>query len=137
MKSVAKALLISGHKTLVLYRSKTHPSYAFQPDLPGGEVELDETPWMAVEREIEEETGIKLTVTESDLVYEKKTARNEQHLIFRLLLDQLNIKIILSWEHQSYEWVDLEKLINNTYPDNLDPFFKDVIDYLKSSSKNT
>ena len=43
---------------LVLYRSNTHPLFPGHIDFPGGEVEPEEIPEVAVAREIQEETGL-------------------------------------------------------------------------------
>lgn len=58
---VAKALVLDdAGNTLLMRRNKTHPDMALKPDLPGGNIEADETPAEAVCREIEEETGLQI-----------------------------------------------------------------------------
>ena len=70
MKQAAKALIRDGQgNILVLYRSETHPYLAHDIDLPGGEIESDETPEIGLEREIMEETGIAITLASEDKVH--------------------------------------------------------------------
>lgn len=59
VKAVSKALIKNKNgKYLLLYRGDTHPNFPGHLDLPGGEVESEETSKTATAREIQEETGI-------------------------------------------------------------------------------
>ena len=59
VKIVSKALIKNKNgKYLLLYRGDTHPNFPGHLDLPGGEVESEETSRMATTREVQEETGI-------------------------------------------------------------------------------
>ena len=59
VKIVSKALIKNKNgKYLLLYRGDTHPNFPGHLDLPGGEVESEETSRMATAREVQEETGI-------------------------------------------------------------------------------
>lgn len=59
VKVVSKALIKNKNgKYLLLCRGDTHPSFPGHLDLPGGEVESEETSKTATAREIQEETGI-------------------------------------------------------------------------------
>ena len=59
IKAVSKALIKNKNgKYLLLYRGDTHPNFPGHLDLPGGEVESEETSKTATAREVQEETGI-------------------------------------------------------------------------------
>jgi hypothetical protein cdivTM_02988 len=59
VKTVSKALIKNKNgKYLLLYRGDTHPNFPGHLDLPGGEVESEETSKTATAREVQEETGI-------------------------------------------------------------------------------
>ena len=59
IKIVSKALIKNKNgKYLLLYRGDTHPNFPGHLDLPGGEVESEETSKTATAREVQEETGI-------------------------------------------------------------------------------
>lgn len=111
MRDSAKILLYdqSSH-VLVLRRSGTHPHYPHEVDLPGGLIEQGEKPAEAVQREVFEETG--LTIKESDIAFaQKRTTRygRDDHL-FIAHLTTTQPDVIVSWEHESYEWIPGDKL---------------------------
>ena len=58
LRSAKAVILDANHHALILRRSGTHPHAAFEPDLPGGVIEKQETFEAGVIREILEETGI-------------------------------------------------------------------------------
>ena len=59
VKAVSKALIKNKNsKYLLLYREDTHPNFPGHFDLPGGEVESEETSKTTTVREVQEETGI-------------------------------------------------------------------------------
>lgn len=111
---VAKALLIDKKgDCLVLRRSKTHPTMALDPDLPGGKLAEDESPLAAVCREITEEVGLDLDDSKVHLQYAATDAswgKNFIRFIFVTHLDAVQPDITISWEHDSFEWMPLEKL---------------------------
>jgi 8-oxo-dGTP diphosphatase len=128
----AKALIFHRDRILVLRRSSTHPKWAHQPDLPGGMIELDESPEVGLSREILEETGLKISIKKSDLVYDKHIRTFDHHFIYMARIDGNIPKLDISWEHDKFSWQTIDEIINAEYPNDLDLFFIEVIAYLKS-----
>lgn len=101
-----KSLIIDdSENVLILIRSNTHPSYANEEDLPGGEVETSENPIDAVMREIVEETGLEINQLESHQVLKKFINTNLCHILFICKVSGTEPEISLSWEHSAYKWV--------------------------------
>ena len=117
MKQAAKALIRNDQgKILVLYRSETHPHLAHDIDLPGGEIELDETSEQGLIREIFEETGLNIKIVPGDKVYSWKSFSGSENYLYEVTIPaDFNIKI--SWEHESYEWISDDELINKSAED--------------------
>lgn len=129
MKTVAKALVFdSEDNALILYRSASHPRFAHDADLPGGEVEQDEDGALAVQREIQEETG--LTVDLSSVLFAKDITADggRKHILFTVHLTAPEPSITLSWEHESYAWISKKDLANATNA--VDPYMQIAHSYV-------
>jgi 8-oxo-dGTP diphosphatase len=61
MKQVVAALMVDGSKVLICQRTKYQPM-PLQWEFPGGKIEEGEQPVAALERELDEELGIRATV---------------------------------------------------------------------------
>lgn len=106
MKTVVKSLIYDdSNNVLVLIRSNTHPHYANEEDLPGGEIEGDEQPLDSAIREIFEETGLKVNSSEVCEVLRIAFDAGTRHILFTCKISGLKPLVQLSWEHSSYEWV--------------------------------
>jgi 8-oxo-dGTP pyrophosphatase MutT (NUDIX family) len=132
---IAKALLLdAAGNVLILRRSGTHPMLAGHPDLPGGLIEPGEEPGEAVAREILEETGLKVAVSDLEPVYAgTETYQDESRL--RLLyagrLGEEKPEITISWEHDQAEWRPLSEL-----PDiekQFHSFYHDALEYIQAN----
>lgn len=133
MKIVAKTLIVnSKDQYLVLIRSSTHPHFALHYDFPGGVVEQNEDITTAAAREIMEEIGLEVEPSDLQLVFEYNVEKNVMHVLFELRLQTDSPAILLSWEHNDYEWMRAEKLVNLAMPNNVDVYYSDVINWLKS-----
>lgn len=133
MKIVAKTLIFDKQgKILILRRSGTHPRFAHHFDLPGGEVEQDEVPANTVAREIREETGLIIETSRLKLGFEKRLSNELAHMLFVTNLDSVRPEIILSWEHDTYEWLWAKTLLDEPLPRNTDPYYIDVVKWLGS-----
>jgi 8-oxo-dGTP diphosphatase len=134
-KVVAKALLFdNSNHILLLYRGLTHPYFPNHPDFPGGEVEKNEDWFVAVCREIEEETGIPTTPHQIYCLFQKEYS-NVIHVLYKVKLktSAQTVPIKLSWEHRDYKWITRRKLCQITPPD-ADRYYLDVIEYLCAST---
>lgn len=135
VKVVSKALIKNKNgKYLLLYRGDTHPNFPGHFDLPGGEVESEETSKMATAREVQEETGICIYPNILKKLFVKQH-KNTRHVLFEIIIDKVDISVKLSWEHKKYRWITLSELLDTNIPEGADTYYIDVIDYLKHSSE--
>lgn len=107
------------NEILLLRRSK--PGGWFT--LPGGTVEEGETVIQALEREITEETGLKLKVTDPVWVWQSNHIGKELlGIVFNVAeIIQKNAQIKLSSEHDKYQWLKYDDLIKD---ESVDPYIK-------------
>ena len=130
MKHAAKALIRDDQgRILVLIRSETHPYLAHDIDLPGGEIEPGEEMHAGLEREIIEETGLKIGVSEEDEVHSWKSFFGATHSLYETFMP-LSQVVEISWEHESYSWMNEEDLLLSEAKDE---FMKSVQDWLRSA----
>src|SRR5665213_16405 len=129
---IAKAVIIDADNSmLVLRRSQTHATMAGRADLPGGLIEPDEEPANAVAREINEETGLVLKISDLHLVYagaEVHSDENRVRLLYLAKLDLVQPKITISWEHEASDWLPLSNLKH--IESELHSFYHDALEYL-------
>lgn len=133
-KIVAKALVRNSEGLyLVLHRGNTHPRFPGHIDFPGGEVEPEETPEVAVAREIQEETGLSVDPNKLKRLFAKQYQQTT-HVLFETKLAELDAKIALSWEHKGYRWITPEELKSLSKFPGADPYYMEVVDYLTRES---
>ncbi len=134
MKTVAKALVVDKTgKLLMLYRGMTHPNFPGHLDLPGGEVEEGEDWTVAVAREIREETSLTIDTSSFRKVFQKSYP-DVTHVLYIANAPLGASSPNLSWEHDHYKWYTREELLKEQFPANIDPYFRDVINSLKSGT---
>lgn len=107
MKQVAKLVVVDDQdKYLMMYRSD-HPVFGPDPDIPGGTLEEGEEPLQTMLREVFEEAGLMVDPASVALVYAgtEYSARGTHYSLFKAKLD-IRPKIMMSWEHSAYEWLD-------------------------------
>ena len=130
IKTVSKALIKNrAGAYLLLYRGDSHPNFPGHLDIPGGEVEPNESYKEATAREIWEETGVHVQSNSLEELFAKQY-KNVKHILFEANIDEIDIPVKLSWEHKNYCWMTREELLNTAVPNNADPYYVDVIDYL-------
>ncbi len=115
--NVAKVLVRSSEGEYLILRSSVwpeRPDRSQKPDLPGGEVDGNETHAQAAVRELQEEAGI--VVAESQLrmvfaeTYPHKDDESVTRIIYRVDLDTTP-EVTLSWEHESYAWMSSDEVL--------------------------
>lgn len=122
MKKVAKLLIIDPDDNYLLMYRSDHPTFGRDPDLPGGTLEDNETLIKTMLREVNEEAGINIRAKDIDILY-SGTEYSEHGTHYTLFVTKLKFrpKIIMSWEHSSYEWLERDaflrkaKSANDTY----------------------
>lgn len=134
MLLIAKILIYNpNNEILVLQRSSTHPRYAHHLDFPGGEVEKNETPEIAIARELLEETGIQVEARELSQSAEKQMTDDKKYLLFTAHTDD-EASVKLSWEHESYRWLSKKEILEQYLPVKPDDFYLFVMDELHSAN---
>ena len=108
-----------------------------EPDFPGGVIEAGETIEEGLLREIKEETG--LDISESSLVL-GKVIQYQDHdtgaaTEFSVYLAEVegDPEVTLSWEHESYRWIDGDALLGLT----IRRPYNDIFDALHREGKLT
>ncbi len=117
--NVGKALIRrkSDGKYLILTSSKweERPERSQKPDLPGGVVEIGETPEQGCAREIQEEAGIIVNSTELTLVHAFSFVSDKDGAAINRLIYFIEVDgtpdVTLSWEHESYDWLTAEEVL--------------------------
>ena len=91
--------------------------------LPGGTVEEGETVIQALEREITEETGLKLKIRSPIWVWQSNhIGKDLLGIVFNIAeIVQKDTKIVLAPEHDKYQWFSYDELIKD---DSVDPYIK-------------
>lgn len=127
---IVHGLIVQDEKVLLIKRSKIRRGKQnYNPerwDVPGGSVEISETPRNAVVREILEETNC-IAVVE-DVVYDMYQYDSSKDKEFLTLVYKMktvecsNIKLNQE-EHTEYKWVSVKDLLNT----NLD---LDILEYI-------
>jgi len=122
MKKVAKLVVVGPDgRHLLMYRSN-HPVFGDDPDIPGGTLEEGERPLQTMIREVFEEAGIEINRTNVKEIYvgTNYSAHKTQYSLYAASL-QVTPKVVMSWEHSGYEWLDRDaflekaKSANDTY----------------------
>jgi 8-oxo-dGTP diphosphatase len=101
----SKALVFDPQgRCLLLRRSPACRNNAGLWELPGGKLEAGERPDEGLVREIQEETGLSVTVAKVAGAAESELPdRKVAYLFFEALANEENVR--LSDEHDAYEWV--------------------------------
>ena len=122
MFSVAtKGMILKDNKLLIIYKSKEEAkewsseknandaNYEVRRDLPGGRLEFGEDPQVALLREISEEVGVEVEVLRPLNVWH--LIKNQLQLVgINYLCIWKEGEVVLSDEHEAYEWLTEEDL---------------------------
>lgn len=123
MKAVIKN---SSGKYLLLLRAKPYPGLSkCHWDVPGGRINIGEELEIALEREIKEETGLRLT-GKPKIIYAQDILRVEGRHTVRLtyIAEAKGIVKLDPNEHQNYGWFTLEEINKLYYDGYLTPVLK-------------
>lgn len=99
-----KAIILRDGNLLLLKKSKEENVAPETWDLPGGRVEYGEAPQKALEREVFEETGLRVSVDSPTRVWSFMDGK--LHLVgITFLCRYLSGEVILSGEHTKHIWM--------------------------------
>ena len=113
MKQVAKLVVIDNEDNYLLMQRSDHPTFSYDADLPGGTVEADESTLDAMLREVVEEAGFAVDKEVVEKLYDG-TEYSAHHTHYSLYVAKLakRPKVIMSWEHSSYSWLDRKQFLD-------------------------
>lgn len=124
-----KAVIVKDSKILIIKRSGEEDVYADEWDLPGGKLNFGEEPIKGLEREVFEETGIKIEVIKPiDVWTFFKNNGNTQVIGITFLTKPKTDKITLSEEHTGYKWVSLDEIKNYKIHEGIKKTIKELKD---------
>jgi 8-oxo-dGTP diphosphatase len=109
----AAAIVIKEGKILLMHRQKPGRDYFV---IPGGGIEKDETPEIAVLREIKEETNLDAEIDYLLFDFESDVfKRHESFFVMKNIKGEVKIgEPELSWENENnkydLQWIELEKI---------------------------
>ena len=111
-KQIAKVLIMDEARNCLLLWRKDHPIYSDDPDLPGGTIQMGQSPASQVAKEVLADTGVFISVEDEDIVYEG-TGYSSDDTTYYLFVSHMGERqeIKLSWQHSSYEWLTIEEVL--------------------------
>src|SRR6185369_7782805 len=99
-------------KILTMRRSQTDPSLPLSWDIPGGVVEEGEHLLESIAREVTEETGIEVENIKLLDVFDSSSKIHPYLICIGYTARALSTDIVLSYEHDQFEWVTKEEFLN-------------------------
>lgn len=127
-----KAVIVYGGKILLLRESDSYAegTNIGRYDLPGGRLKPGERFNESLEREIFEETGLKIKIGNPIAVNEwRPVVRGEQWQIVGIFFEYqaLSAEVTMSIDHDAYEWINPTEYQKYNIIDNLRPVFKEYL----------
>lgn len=115
LRVAAKAAIVHKGKVLILREAGTYDegTNIGKYGLPGGRINPEESFYDALDREVEEETGLKVKPIKPIHVGEwwPEIKGNKNHIVAVFVLCESDTdEVVLSEEHDSYEWLDAKTL---------------------------
>lgn len=121
-----KAVLRQGDKYLILLRAETEKAFPGVWDFPGGKLEQGEDPYKSVEREVLEETGLRIKATSVLAKFESELGSVPVHFV----LYAADIKtgdlahITIGEEHTAHRLASAEEILQMP---NLMPYMEEYL----------
>ena len=119
------AAIIFNEGNILLARRALHKSLAGKWELPGGKIELNESPEAALKRELKEEFNISIRVNEHFKTVEHKYDNFSIRLI-SYYAEYLDGEFILT-DHDLYAWVEVSKLYDYDLAEADKPIADDLV----------
>jgi 8-oxo-dGTP pyrophosphatase MutT (NUDIX family) len=112
---VQKAIIKSDDKFLIVLRSPKAKYFPEHWDFPGGKLDLNEDPFAGIEREVLEETGLKVKALDVVGVYELDLENKDgEKILHRFMVYSAKIisgDVKLSDEHLEFQWAAKEEIL--------------------------
>src|SRR3990172_10102011 len=111
MKLSQKAVVQKDNRFLILLRSPTAKYFPEHWDFPGGKLEPGEEPFIGIEREVSEETALKVKALKVVGVYEfdLDNAGENTHRFTVYSTRIVSGDVTLSHEHIKFQWATKEE----------------------------
>lgn len=124
-KIAAHGLIKNGNKYLILHRALTDGYMPGKWDLAGGTIEFGEDPIEALDREILEETNLKVEVIRPLYIYSfiSNPQRHQFQIVYECKYLKGEVKLNPN-DHDQFKWVTIEEMGDASKIAFLDDFYK-------------
>lgn len=107
-----KALIRNAEGKYLILTLNDHPYFGNDIDLPGGELDEDESMIQAIIREIYEEVGLKFKDGDCWVCTSTRKYSRSGNLYNLMEVELKEPALVqLSWEHTNYEWLETNEVI--------------------------
>ena len=118
-----KAMIMKGRKYLVLKRSPDAHTYPNRWDFPGGRLEIGEDVLKSLEREVLEETSLKMRARNPVFTFHE--ILNDHAVVFIIYSCRVvSGEVMLSDEHTEFRWATREEILKLEIENYLRAFLK-------------
>ena len=117
-----KGYIFKKDRMLIIYKTEgeaaNDPNPNLRIDQPGGRLEFGEKPKESLEREILEEVGLRIKIIKPIDVWTYVKEKDEFQLVgINYLCEWLDGEVVLSPEHEKFEWLTLDEIRNKKLDD--------------------
>lgn len=106
-----KAIVLNNQKQILVLQRSEKSGAGGKWSLPGGGLELKEEPFVAIEREIKEETQLEVFNIKPFYLRSYTTKGNDFVLIVGYWCKSNNKNVTFNWEHDSFKWLTKEEAL--------------------------
>ncbi len=128
MKLIQKAIVKKNHQFLIVLRSPNAKFFPEHWDFPGGKLESNEEPFAGVEREVNEETSLKVKALKVVGTYEMELGYKGEKIPHRFTIYSTEVisgDVKLSNEHLEYKWATKEEILKLKIEPYIRSFFEE------------
>ena len=124
MKEIQKAVIKKGDKYLILLRSPEAVFFPLHWDFPGGKLEPGEDPKSGIEREVIEETELKVIARDVIGVYEM-VLKDIPHRFTVYSTETVSGEVNISHEHLEFKWATKDEILKMKIEPYMVSYFKE------------
>lgn len=106
-----KAIIVNSENKILLLQRSDKSSLGGKWSLPGGALEEGENPYEAIQREIDEETELKVTDIKPFHIKSSQNKDKDFVVIVGYICKIVSEKITLNWEHTDFKWLTKEEAL--------------------------